>query len=133
MSSQYLISTRWMSRRGLLRSLGRCCLGMVALLVAGSAAGMLPVSLNCPLPLRRTTPIFSSLFLCFCSAGSNQHKIWAAGGKSVFIWEAGWEEPFENNSTFSCFRNLEILHGHPFVAAYIYLWRQRMILRSLFC
>jgi hypothetical protein len=25
------------------------------------------------------------------------------------------------------------LHGHPFVAAYIYLWRQRMILRSLFC
>ena len=113
MSSQYLISTRWMSRRGLLRSLGRCCLGMVALLVAGSAAGMLPVSLNCPLPLRRTTPIFSSLFLCFCSAGSNQHKIWAAGGKSVFIWEAGWEEPFGNNSTFSGFRNLEILHGHP--------------------
>ena len=38
-----LISTRWMSRRGLLRSLGRCCLGLVALLVAGGAAGMLPV------------------------------------------------------------------------------------------
>ena len=36
----------------LLRSLGRCCLGLVALLVAGSAAGVLPVSLNCPLPLR---------------------------------------------------------------------------------
>ena len=34
-SSQYLISTRWMSRRGLLRSLGRCCLGLVAVLVAG--------------------------------------------------------------------------------------------------
>jgi hypothetical protein len=46
-----LISTRWMSRRGLLRSLGRCCLGLVALMVAGGAAEVLPVSLNCPLPL----------------------------------------------------------------------------------
>ena len=46
-----LISTRWMSRRGMLRSLGRCCLGLVALLVAGGAAGVLPVFLNCPLPL----------------------------------------------------------------------------------
>jgi hypothetical protein len=45
-----LISTRWMSRRGLLRSLGRCCLGLVALMVAGGAAEVLPVSLNCPLP-----------------------------------------------------------------------------------
>jgi len=45
-SSQYLISTRWMSRRGLLRSLGRCCLGLVALLVAGGAAEVLPVSLD---------------------------------------------------------------------------------------
>ena len=66
-------------------------------------------------------PYISLLFLCFCSAGSNQHKIWAAGVKSVFIWEAGWEEPFiGNNSTFSCFRNLEIMHVHPFVAAYIF-------------
>jgi len=39
-----------MSRRVLLRSLGRCCLGLVALLVAGSAAGVLTVSLNRPLP-----------------------------------------------------------------------------------
>ena len=43
-SSQYLISTRWLSRQGLLRSLGRCCLGLVALLVAGGAAGVLPVA-----------------------------------------------------------------------------------------
>ena len=28
-------------------SLGRCCLGLVALLVAGSAAEVLPVSFNC--------------------------------------------------------------------------------------
>ena len=61
-SSQYLISTRWMSRRGLLRSLGRCCLGLVALLVAGGAAEVLPVSLNCPLPLRRTHPPTLVLF-----------------------------------------------------------------------
>jgi len=60
------------------------------------------------------------LFLCFCSDGSNQHKIRAAGGKSVCIWEAGLEKPFGNNYTFSCFMNLEILHGHPFVAAYIF-------------
>ena len=30
-------------------------------------------------------PYISLLFLCFCSGGSNQHNIWAAGGKSVFI------------------------------------------------
>ena len=66
MSSQYLISARWMSRRGLLRSLGRCCLELVALLVAGGAAGVLPVSLNCPY-------------------GSNQHKIWAVAGESLYL------------------------------------------------
>jgi hypothetical protein len=55
-SSQYLILTRWMSCRVWLRSLGRCCLGLVALLVAGGAAGVLPFSLNCPLPFWRTYP-----------------------------------------------------------------------------
>jgi len=110
-----------MSRRGLLRSLGRCCLGLVALLVAGGAAEVLPSSLPQypPATPKNPPPYISLLFLRFCSAGSNQHKIWAAGGKSIFIWEAGWEEPFGNSFTFSCFRNLEILHGHPFVAAYI--------------
>jgi len=34
-SSQYLISTRWMSRRVLLRSLGWCCLGLVTVLASG--------------------------------------------------------------------------------------------------
>ena len=43
------------------------------------------------LNIKLTAPL---LFLCFCSDGSNQHKIWAAGGKSVLTWEAGWEEPF---------------------------------------
>ena len=63
-SLQYLISTRWMSRRGLLMSLGRCCLGLVAVLVAGGAAELLPVSLNCPLPLRRPHP--PTIVSCFC-------------------------------------------------------------------
>ena len=105
---QYLISTRWMSCRVLLRSLGRCCLGLVAVLVAGGAISLPrlpPATSKNP----RTPYIISLLFLCFCSAGSNQHKIRAAGDKSAFIWEAGWEEPFGNNSTLSCFRNLEIL------------------------
>ena len=87
-----------------------------------------------PATPKNPPPYINLLFLCFCSDGSNQYKIWAAGGKSVFIWEAGWEEPpFGNNSTFSCFRNLENLHGHSFVACCLYLWRQCMILRSLFC
>jgi len=73
-----------------------------------------------PCHFKEPTPYISLLFLCFCSGGSNQHKTWAAGGISVFIWEAGWEEPFGNNSTFSCFRILDILHDHPFVAAYVY-------------
>ena len=32
-----ILDLGWMSRRVLLRSLGRCCLGLVALLVAGGA------------------------------------------------------------------------------------------------
>ena len=71
----------------------RCCWG------APSLPQVPPATLKSP------PPYTSLLFLCFCRDGSNQHKIWAAGGKSVFIWEAGWEEPFGNNSTFSCFRN----------------------------
>ena len=124
MSLQYLISTRWMSCRGLLRSLGRCCLGLVAILVAGGAAEVLPVSLNCPLPLRRTHAHPTLLVCCFCifaalgvtstKPGRLEVKLSLSGNR------AGWEEPFGNNSTFSCFRNLEILHGHPFVAAYIF-------------
>jgi len=83
----------------------RCCWGAPSL-------PQLP-----PAILKNPPPYTSLLFLCFCSDMSNQHKIWAAGVKSVLIWEAGWEEPFGNNSAFSCFRNLEILQGHPSVAA----------------
>ena len=83
----------------------RCCWG--------APSQLLPATTKNPPPYNIL------LFLCFCSDGSNQHKTWAAGGKTVFIWEARWEEPFENNFSFNCFRNLEILHDHPFVAAYI--------------
>ena len=64
----------------------RCCWGAPSL-------PQLP-----PATSKNPPPYISLLFLCFCSNGSNQHKIWAGGGKSVFIWEAGWEEPFRNNS-----------------------------------
>ena len=57
-----------------------------------------------PCHFEEPTPYISLLFLCFCSDGSNQHKIWAAGGKSVFIWKAGWEEPFGNNSNIQLFQ-----------------------------
>ena len=83
-----------------------------------------------PATLKNPPPYTSFLFFCFCSDGSNQHKFWAAGGKSVFIWEAGWEEPFENYSSFSCFRNLEIFAWSS-VRCCLYLWRQCMILQSL--
>jgi len=49
----------------LLRSLGRCCLVLVVLLVAGCTAEVLPVSLSCPLPLRRTHP--NDLVCCLCA------------------------------------------------------------------
>ena len=38
-----------------------------------------------PATTKSPPPYISLLFLCFCRDGSNQHNIWAAGGKSVFI------------------------------------------------
>ena len=38
-----------------------------------------------PATPKNPPPYISLLFLCFCRDGSNQHNIWAAGGKSVFI------------------------------------------------
>jgi hypothetical protein len=46
----------------MLRSLGRCCLGKVDLLMAGGAAEVLPFSLSFSLPLLRTHP--PSLLVC---------------------------------------------------------------------
>jgi len=67
-SSQYLISMRWMPRWRMLKSLGRCCLGNVDLLVAaGCAAEVLLVLLSCPLPLLRThsPSLLACCFFCF--------------------------------------------------------------------
>jgi len=118
-SSQYLISARWMSRRGLLRSLGRCCLGLVALLVAGGAAGVLRVSLSCPLPHRRTHPpavvcrfcVFAEIGVTSTISGRLEVNLSLSekrGGKR----HLGTMEQFY----FRLFQNLEISHGHPFVA-----------------
>jgi hypothetical protein len=43
------------------------------------AAEVLPVPLNCPLPLLRTQP--PSLLFCICGDGCNQYSIRTAGGK----------------------------------------------------
>ena len=62
----------------------RCCWG--------APSQLLPATTKNPPPYNIL------LFLCFCSDGSNQHKTWAAGGKTVFIWEPGgvgraiWEQ-----------------------------------------
>ena len=64
----------------------RCCWGAPSL-------PQLP-----PATPKNPPPYISLLFLCFCSDGNCQHKTWAAGGKTVFIWEPGgvgraiWEQ-----------------------------------------
>ena len=72
---------RWMSCRGLLRSLGRCCLGLVALPVAGGAAGCSQSPSVAPCHFKEPTPLHWFVILCFCSDGSKRHKIWAATSK----------------------------------------------------
>ena len=83
-----------MSRQVLLRSLGRCCLGLLALLVAGGAAGMLlAVSLSCPLPTRRTHP--PAVVCCFrafaeigvTSTKSGRLEVNLGSGVGRAIWE----------------------------------------------
>jgi len=77
-SSQYLNSMRGMSRWRMLRSLVRCCLEKLDLLVlAGGAAEVLPFSLSCPLPLLRTHPpkLLVCCFFYSCGDGSNQYSI----------------------------------------------------------
>ena len=77
MSSQYLTSMRWMSRWRILRSLGRCCLGKVNLLMAGGAAEMLLVSLSRPLPLLSSHPPNLLLFLFSQRWGKVKVKVYA--------------------------------------------------------
>ena len=132
MSSQCLISTRWMSRRGLLRSLGWCCLGLVALLVACGAAGVLPVSLNCPLPFQRTHPppilccfyVFAAMGVTSTNSGRLEVNLSLSekrGGRA--IWEQFYFQLFQESGDFAW----------SSVRCCLCLWRQCMIQRSLFC
>ena len=114
-SSQYLISTWWMSRRVLLRSLGLwCCLWLVTLLVAGGAAGVLPV--NCSLPLQRTHPL--TIFCCFC--------VFAAMG--VTSTKPG---RLEVNLSLSGKRGGKSHLGTILLSAVSESWRFCMVIRSL--
>ena len=56
----------------MLRSLGRCCLGKVDLLVAGGAADVLPLPLDYPLPFLRIHPpsLLVCCFLVFVEMGA---------------------------------------------------------------
>ena len=75
-----------MSRWRMLRSLGRCYLGKVNLLVAGGAAELLPVPLSsCPLPFLRTHPP-SLLVCCFFVSSEMGATITASGRLEVNLF-----------------------------------------------
>ena len=83
--------------------------------MAGGAAEVLPVSLKCPLPLRRTHP--PTLVCCFCVFAAMGVTSAISGRLEVNLYlseKRGGKShlPFGNDSTFSCFRNLEKSHGH---------------------
>ena len=103
--------------RSVLSGVGGCTGGWRCCWEAPSLPQLPPVTPKNPPPYN------CLLFLCFCSDESNQHKPGRLeinlslsekqGGKSHLGTTIFFKE-------FSCFRNLEMSHGHPFVAAYIY-------------
>jgi len=91
---------------------------------------VLLVSLSCPLPLLRTHP--PSLlrarpvvccFFVFAKMGATSTASGRLEVNPFFVWEAGWKEPLMYNPSFSCIRNLKILHSQP-VAAISYILYQ---------
>ena len=90
--------------------------------MADGAAGVLPVSLSCPLPLQRIqTPAVVCCFRVYVEIG----VINTVSGRlevnlSLSEKRGGKSHLPGNDPTFGCFRNLEILHGHPFVAVNIH-------------
>ena len=78
-----------MSRWRMLRSLGRCCLEKVDLLMAGGAAEVLPVSLSCPLPLLRTRPpsLLVCCFFVFTEMGANSTASGRLEIKPISVWQ----------------------------------------------
>ena len=112
MSSQYLTSTDVTPRfaevfRSVLSGVGgstggwRCC---------WDAPSQLP-----PATTKSPPPYISLLFLCFCSDGSNQHKIWAA----------------EVNLSLSGKRDGKSHLGTILLSAVSGIWRFCMVIRSL--
>jgi len=121
-SSQYLMSMRWMSRWRMLRSSGLCCLGKVDLLMAGGAADVLLSSLSCPLPLLRTQPPSIMLVRCFFIFVETGATSTASGQLEVNLYlciclRSGVERASSVHSSFTCIRNLKILHSQLFAAA----------------
>ena len=104
--------------RSVLSGVGGCtsgCLCRSVLLRCSQSPSIAPCHSEEPTP--------PTLVCCFCVVAAMGVTSTKSGWLEVNLslsWEAGWEEPFGNISTFSCFRSLEILHGHPFVAAYIH-------------
>ena len=91
-------------------SLGRCCLGLVALLVAGGAAEVLPVSFNSSLPLRRThLPTFVCCFCVFAAMGVTSTKsgqlevicLYLESGVGRAIWEQFYFQLFQKSGDFA--------------------------------
>jgi hypothetical protein len=84
--------------------------------VAGGAAEVLPVSLNCPLPLRRTHPPFISLLLCvFVAVGVTS----TTSGR------------LEVNLSLSGKRGGKSHLGTILLSAVLGIWRFCMVIRSL--
>ena len=107
--------------------------------VGGSTGGWRCCWVAPSLPLLPPTPKYpppyiSLLFLCFCSDGSNKHKIWAAGGaKSIFIWEAGVKSHLGTILLLAVSGIESRDFAWSSVRCCLYPWRQRTTLRRLFC
>jgi hypothetical protein len=88
--------------------------------VAGGAARVLPVSLNCPLPLRRTQP--PTLVCCVCVFAAMGVTSTKSGRLEVDLSLSGKRSGKSHLGTILLLAvsGLEILHDHPFVAAYVY-------------
>jgi hypothetical protein len=109
---------RWMPCWRILRSLSRCCLGKVDLLMAGGAAEVLPVHFNSPLPLLRTHP--PSLLVCSFLVLAEMGATSIISGRYIgFYLRSGWKQPLWYNPSFSCIENLKILHSQPFAAIFM--------------
>ena len=72
----------------MLRSLGRCCLGKVDLLIVGGAVEVLLPGLPQFPPATPKNPppsIASLLLFCFRGDGSNHYSIRTAGREPIFV------------------------------------------------